>query len=163
VNPNFAIASAAAPTLEASRAQAARFAATTTDDRPFLQQYVDLIRSADSDPNLSQWVLDNYKCMKDSMFFDDGGWEKYLLPQDIIRLRVYAPEKVFNETAKSGYLMHTGSNSSLATIADAIFAPTDIAFINGLPDEEKAGALVLVKFAYAKHIRRQDPAVMQII
>lgn len=96
------------------------------------------------------------------MFFDDGGWEKYLLPQDIIRLRVYAPEKVFNETAKSGYLMHTGSNSPLAEIADAIFAPTDIAFINGLPDEEKAGALVLVKFAYAKHIRRQDPAVMQI-
>lgn len=95
--------------------------------------------------------------MTEGMFFDSG-WDK-IDPEDLIPLRIFAPNGVFTDTAKSGLFSQVGSSSDWAEIAKTVFVRRDSEFLSKLKPEMQAEAQTLLGFAYKKGIRPKDPSV----
>ncbi len=94
------------------------------------------------------------------MFFDPG-WEN-LNPEEIVALRIYAPEKVFTEVAKTGFFNRVGSDPRWAGVAKSVFTPNDFVFLSNLPEEDRPKVKILLEFAYNNQIRKRDPNVTKM-
>jgi len=113
--------------------------------------------NSSSDVKVTEWLLENYRRMNEAMFFDPG-WEN-LNPEEVIALRIYAPEKVFTEAAKTGFFTRVGSDPNWASVAKSVFTSSDFVFLSNLPEENQPKVKLLLEFVYNNHLRKRDPNV----
>lgn len=95
--------------------------------------------------------------MTEGMFFDSD--LSQLNPEDLIPLRIFAPNGVFTDTGKSGLFSQVGSSPEWAEIAKTVFVRRDSEFLSKLKPEMQAEAQTLLGFAYKKGIRPKDPSI----
>ncbi len=99
------------------------------------------------------------------MFFDPGFDWLSLEPHEILALRACAPDGVFTETAKGGYLTHVSGHPLYSGIANCLFGTSDYEFIIGLPESQKKlkpELVVLMHLVYRHGIRPADRQVKNL-
>ncbi|MDP3899927.1 MAG: hypothetical protein Q8Q23_02490 [bacterium] len=133
----------------------------------FLQDYLEIVQS-DEVGTVAQWTLRNAAYMREGMFFNSRiDWNK-LSPAHILALRACAPNGVFTDTAKVGFLNKIAESDSelyLSGLVDALFGTSDLKFLDKLPPEYsrlKPQLIQLMQLAYRYKIRPADVRVKQM-
>lgn len=123
----------------------------------FIPEYRNI--ASDEASAVAQWLFENAKKMTVQMFFSNKPDWNRLNRFDVISLRIFAPDGIFNETSKAGYLTQVGENPNLAPLADSVFND-DFKFISSISDpQERNAAIQLSQMVYRRGIRKADPTV----
>jgi len=125
----------------------------------FILEYIKVVNSENKE-NITLWLSNNYQRMNQLMFACNG-WED-LSRDDFIRLRIYCPDKVFTDIAKTVFVAHVANNPDLIETADIIFTQNDAVFLEKSPKEDKETVKSLLKKAYDRQIRERDSNVMKM-
>ncbi len=134
-------------------------ALSLSNNTNFILEYAKVVHYENTE-NITQWVLNNYQRM-DQLMFSCNGWED-LGRDDFIRLRIYCPNKVFTDTAKTVFITHVANNPDLIETADIIFTQNDAVFLERSSKEDRETVKSLLKKAYDRQIRERDANVMKM-
>jgi hypothetical protein len=107
---------------------------------------------------VAYWLFANAPKMTEDMFLNVANDWGGLDPEHLLVLRACAPDGVFTQTAREGYLTSIGDDQELRALAPALFG-TDLEVITRIPSahqETKSHLIKLVQLAYKHDIRLAD-------